>query len=75
VRDGRLQRREFVRSYYPIELDSERWTAIAWTTSSSVCAVIELVRDGKLPTAGYLKQEDIALADFVQTVNGARFDD
>jgi len=74
VRDNQLRRHEFVRSYYPIELDGERWTAIAWTTSSSVCAVIELVRDGKLPAAGYLKQEDIAFADFAQTVNGARFD-
>jgi SAM-dependent methyltransferase len=36
-------------------------TAIAWTTSASVVAVIEMVRDGTLPQRGFLKQEEIPL--------------
>ena len=39
--NGQLRRREFVRSYYPREIAGQAWTAIAWTTSASACAVID----------------------------------
>jgi saccharopine dehydrogenase-like NADP-dependent oxidoreductase len=71
--DGRLQRREFVRSYRPIELAGAMQTAIAWTTSASVVAVIEMVRDGALPQRGFLKQEEIPLERFTATATGALF--
>ena len=69
-RDGRLQRKEFVRAYYPIEVAGRSRTAIAWTTSASVVAVIELVREGRLPDRGFLKQEDIPLEAFLATRTG-----
>jgi saccharopine dehydrogenase (NAD+, L-lysine-forming) len=71
--DGRLRRKEFVRAYYPVEVAGAPRTAIAWTTSASVAAVIEMVRDGVLPPRGFLKQEEIALADFLRTRTGRRF--
>jgi len=71
--DGRVQRREFVRSYYPREIAGRFRTAIAWTTSASACAVIELVSSGALPGAGFVKQEDIPLEPFLKTRNGALF--
>jgi len=74
LRDGDLQRREFVRSYYPLEISGERWTAIAWTTSASACAVVEMVRDGRLPSIGFIKQEDIPLDDFLQSHTGRFYD-
>lgn len=70
---GRLFRREFVRAYYPIEIAGLERTAIAWTTASSVVAVIEMVRDGKLPQQGFLKQEDIPLEAFLETRTGASY--
>ena len=70
---GRLFRREFVRAYYPIEIAGLERTAIAWTTAPSVVAVIEMVRDGKLPQQGFLKQEDIPLEAFLQTRTGASY--
>jgi saccharopine dehydrogenase-like NADP-dependent oxidoreductase len=48
-------------------------TAIAWTTAGSVVAIIEMVRDGKLPNSGYLKQEDIPLAAFLETPTGSLY--
>ena len=72
--DGRLQRKEFVRSYYPQEIAGKPWTAIAWTTSASVCAVIEMVRDGDLPDKGFLKQEHIPLEPFLRTQNGKLYE-
>ena len=71
---GRLTRTEFVRAYKPKSLVGAQRTAIAWTTASSVTAVIEMVREGKLPQKGFLKQEDIALDDFAQTKTGALFE-
>ena len=73
--DGRLEREEFVRAYTPIEVASEMRTAIAWTTSASVCAVVEMVRDGSLPAQGFLKQEEIPLTPFLQTATGRLYGD
>jgi saccharopine dehydrogenase-like NADP-dependent oxidoreductase len=71
--DGRLQRREFVRSYYPRDIAGETRTAIAWTTSASACAVIEMVSRGDLPETGFIKQEDIAFDKFTATATGRFF--
>ena len=71
--DGRLQRKEFVQGYRPIEVVGAQQTAIAWTTSASVVAVIEMVRDGTLPNRGFLKQEYIPLAAVLATRTGSRF--
>ena len=70
---GRLQRKEFVRAYYPIEIAGAKRTAISWTTSASVVAVIEMVRDGKLPNQGFLKQESIPFQPYLATRTGAFF--
>jgi saccharopine dehydrogenase-like NADP-dependent oxidoreductase len=68
--DGQLRRREFVRAYYPLEIGGKYRTAIAWTTSASVVAVIEMVRGGALPAQGFLKQEEIPLAPYLATRTG-----
>jgi len=72
--DGRLLRKEYVRSYYPIEISGRVWRAIAWTTSASVCAVIEMVNQGDLPATGFLKQEHIPLDPFLRTRNGRLYE-
>jgi len=71
--DGHLQRKEFVRGYRPIEIAGASQTAISWTTSASVVAVIEMVRDGTLPDHGFLKQEDIPLDAFLATKTGSLY--
>lgn len=70
---GQLRRKEFVRSYYPIEIGGKSRTAIAWTTSASVVAVIEMVRAGTLPAKGFLKQEDIPLTPYLATRTGSYY--
>jgi len=69
--DGKLARKEFVGAYKPLEIAGESRTAIAWTTAGSVVAVIEMVRDGKLPASGFLKQEDIPLDGLLATRTGS----
>ena len=68
-----LQRREFVSGYKPMKYAQEMRTAIAWTTASSVVAVIEMVRDGALPASGFLRQEDIPLSAFLATNTGKNY--
>lgn len=70
---GALRRREFVRAYYPLEIGGKSRTAIAWTTSASVVAVIEMVRAGALPQQGFLKQEEIPLKPYLATRTGAYY--
>jgi saccharopine dehydrogenase (NAD+, L-lysine-forming) len=71
--DGQLNRKEFVRAYYPMEIGGMRRAAIAWTTSSSVVAIIEMVRNGELPQRGFLKQEMIPMDLFLATRTGNNF--
>lgn len=74
IMNGRLMRKEYVRSYYPLEIAGRVWRAIAWTTSASVAAVIEMVSRGELPAKGFLKQEDIPLEQFLKTRNGRLYE-
>ena len=71
--EGQLRRKEYVRAYYPLEIEGKRRTAIAWTTSASVVAVIEMVRDGALPSKGFLKQEEIPLMPYLETRTGSYY--
>ncbi len=71
--DGQLRREEFVQSYKPLKIAGKDRTAIAWTTSASVVAIIELVRDGFLPGQGFLRQEEVSLNALLGTKAGALF--
>jgi len=71
---GQLIREEFVRTCVPIECAGQRRRAIGWTTAASVCSVVELVSNGTLPSSGFIKQENIALEDFLATSNGRLYD-
>ncbi len=72
-KDDQLSREEFVRSYPQMQVVGQEWRAISWTTAASLCAVIEMVRDGNLPQQGFLKQESIPLDGFLKTKNGAYY--
>ena len=72
-KNKKLERKEFVRAYYPKQIGKETWRAISWTTAASVCAVVELVATGKLPSKGFIKQEEISLDDFLKTKTGSFF--
>jgi saccharopine dehydrogenase-like NADP-dependent oxidoreductase len=40
-------------------------TAIQITTASGVCAVLDLFAQGRLQRAGFMRQEDVPLAEFL----------
>lgn len=72
-KNGALSRAEFVRAYPEMDVCGQSWRAISWTTAASIAAVVEMVRDGKLPQKGFLKQEEIPLDAFFKTKNGAYY--
>jgi saccharopine dehydrogenase (NAD+, L-lysine-forming) len=71
---GQLSRAEYVRTYPEMVMaDGHSWRAISWTTAASIAAVVEMVRDGKLPQQGFLKQEEIPFDAFLATQNGSYY--
>ena len=72
-KNGKLKRKEFVRSYYPREIAGKIWKAISWTTAGSACAAVEMVAWGDLPDRGFLKQELISSDKFFNTPTGSFF--
>lgn len=78
IKRGQPFRENHVRAFRPIAIadgegEARDWRAISWTTASSAVAVVELVADGVLPAEGFIRQEDIALADLYATHAGSRF--
>lgn len=47
------------------DVNGEPWTAIQVTTASGACVAIDLHANGKLPTIGFVKQEEIKLDDLL----------
>ena len=65
MRNGVLTQMTDARKIYHRDLYGEHWSSIQLTTASSLCAVVDLFRDGKLPNRGFVKQEEVVLADLL----------
>ncbi|WP_372425554.1 saccharopine dehydrogenase family protein [Salinarimonas chemoclinalis] len=77
-KDGLLTQETFARKIYAERIGGRVHSAIQITTASAVCAVLDLLATGVLPQAGFVRQEDIALAAFLENRFGrayARGDD
>jgi saccharopine dehydrogenase-like NADP-dependent oxidoreductase len=48
-------------------------SAIQLTTAAGVCAMVDLVRDGKLPSAGFVRQEQCSLDEFLANRFGSLY--
>jgi saccharopine dehydrogenase-like NADP-dependent oxidoreductase len=68
-KDGEPGEESFVRKVHA----REGWSAIQITTASGICAALDLVREGKLPQRGFVRQEQIALADFLANRFGRNY--
>jgi saccharopine dehydrogenase-like NADP-dependent oxidoreductase len=65
VREGRLVQETYANKIYAREQGGRMLSAIQITTASGLCAVLDLLAQGHLPQAGFVRQEEIALADFL----------
>jgi saccharopine dehydrogenase-like NADP-dependent oxidoreductase len=73
MKDGRLMQETYVNKVYAEEIGGEVKSAIQITTAGAICAVLDMLADGKLPQSGFIRQEDIPLADFLGNRFGAYY--
>jgi saccharopine dehydrogenase-like NADP-dependent oxidoreductase len=64
-KDGRLLQKSDARKVYGGIVEGHPRGAIQITTAAGICAALDLLVEGKLPARGFVRQEDIKLADFL----------
>ncbi|GLU34571.1 saccharopine dehydrogenase C-terminal domain-containing protein [Trinickia caryophylli] len=65
MRDGQLVQDVFTRKIFAKTVCGMPMSAIQITTAGAMCAVLDLFREGKLPQSGFVRQEQVSLADFL----------
>ena len=71
--DGRLTERMYANTVYHTELDNQPWTGIQLTTAAGVCAIVDMVKDGKLKQEGFVRMEDVKFTDFIKNRHGKHY--
>ena len=64
-RDGQFIQEVFARKIFAERAEAEPQSAIQITTAAGVCAVVDLFREGRLPRSGFVRQEQVALPEFL----------
>ena len=72
-RDGRLMQETYAHKVYSQVVGGVLRSAIQITTAAGICTVLDLLANGRLPTRGFIRQEDIALADFLANRFGVAY--
>lgn len=73
VRDGALVQEVFARKIFADRDEANPLSAIQITTAAGVCAAVDLFREGQLPRRGFIRQEQVALPDFLANRFGAAY--
>lgn len=74
LRDGKLVQEVFTRKIFATQQDGRAVSAIQITTAAGICAAVDLFREKKLPGSGFIRQEQISLADFLGNRFGRAYD-
>ena len=75
TRNGRLLQESSVSKIYNRVMHGAHLSAIQITTASGVCALLDLLAEGKIAQSGFVRQEDIGLDEFLANRFGANFAD
>lgn len=65
MRGGRLEQESYAHKIYSQRVNGELLSAIQLTTAAGICAMVDLLVQGKLPSHGFVRQEQAPLADFL----------
>ncbi|GBD57710.1 saccharopine dehydrogenase family protein [Gluconobacter wancherniae] len=66
TKNGQLRQETLARTIQARHFMGVDCTAIQITTAGSICAVLDLLAEGKIPTKGFVRQEDIPLDLFLE---------
>ncbi|MFN0183779.1 MAG: saccharopine dehydrogenase NADP-binding domain-containing protein [Aquabacterium sp.] len=73
LRDGALVQEVFARKIFADRNEANPLSAIQITTAAGICSAVDLFRAGRLPRSGFIRQEQIALPDFLANRFGAAY--
>jgi len=62
---GLLTQESAARKIYSQEIGGQLMSAIQVTTAAGICAMCDLLVEGKLPQKGFVRQEQAKLSDFL----------
>ena len=65
MREGRLTQESYAKKIYAQTVGARLMSAIQITTAAGICAMCDLLVEGKLPKSGFVRQEEAKLADFL----------
>lgn len=65
MKKGHLMQETYVNKVYAQEIGGEVKSAIQITTAGAICAVLDMLTDGSIPSSGFIRQEDIPLHAFL----------
>ncbi|MBI3677322.1 MAG: saccharopine dehydrogenase family protein [Proteobacteria bacterium] len=64
-REGRLTQESYAKKIYAQTVGDRLMSAIQVTTACGICAMTDLLFEGKLPQKGFVRQEEARLSDFL----------
>jgi len=73
MRGGRLEQESYARKIYGARINGQRLSAIQRTTAAGICAMVDLLLQGRLPQRGLVRQEQARLQDFLGNRFGRHF--
>jgi saccharopine dehydrogenase-like NADP-dependent oxidoreductase len=65
LKDGHLIQETYANKIYAREMGGRMVSAIQITTASAICAVLDMLKDNAVRSIGFVRQEEIALDDFI----------
>ena len=71
--NGQLLQVSDARKIYDRKVHGEHWSSIQITTAAGICAVVDLQAEGRLASTGFIRQESVSLADFLNNRFGQYF--
>ena len=74
-RKGQLVQMSDARKIYSRTIGDESWSAIQITTAAGICAAIDMHVAGKLPSSGFVRQEQVDFKDFIQNRFGQHYEE
>ena len=72
-RGGSLVQEVFARKIFADRGEALPLSAIQITTAAGLCAVLDLFREGRLPQSGFIRQEQVALPEFLANRYGSAY--
>jgi len=73
MKGGSLVQEVFARKIFAVRDERAPLSAIQITTAAGICAAVDLFRECKLPQQGFIRQEEVALPDFLANRFGSAY--